>query len=102
MKICLLERFQLALSCQSTTCDTVGYFLESRIHVEHFRWSCLIAVRQNFKYSLGRMILSSHLRVFATLEERCNSNESNIIIPHDAVLLIITRDLEDVLKNCSQ
>lgn len=42
----------------------------------------------------------SYLGILATLEERGDANKSNIIIPHNGIVLVITRKPENILKDC--
>lgn len=41
------------------------------------------------------------LRIFATFEKGGNSNEPNVIIPHNYIFLVISGHLENVLEDCN-
>ena len=53
------------------------------------------AISQTEKCRIG----NSDLGVFATLKERSDANESNIVVPHHSVILVVSRDFEYVLKD---
>lgn len=79
-----------------TSSDAVSNILETRIQVEHLGRRCL--------ENLVSMVLSSspnmtYLGVFATLEKRSHANKTDIIVPHDSVLDVISGGLENVLKD---
>jgi hypothetical protein len=50
--------------------------------------------------SQGKSKEATDLGVFAAFEEGSNTNESNIIIPHHNVILVISRNFENVLEDC--
>jgi hypothetical protein len=41
-----------------------------------------------------------HLCVIEAFEEWSNANESDVVIPHHGVFLVVSWDLENVLKDC--
>lgn len=80
---------------QSTPGDAVSYVFESRIHIEHLGWRCLFTVRHGYR-ERGAL---TYLRVFAALKEGCYSDQSDIVVPHHCVLLLIIGDLEGILED---
>ena len=47
----------------------------------------------------GRSRKVTDLGVFAALEEWCDTDKSDIVVPHDCVLFIVVWDLECILEN---
>lgn len=43
----------------------------------------------------------TYLRVFQGLEERCDPNQPNVVIPHHRLSLFVVRHLEGVLEDYS-
>jgi hypothetical protein len=45
---------------------------------------------------------ATDLGVFAAFEEGSNANESNVVIPHYSIVLVISGNLEDILEHCTR
>ena len=45
-------------------------------------------------------VVDMYLGILAALEKWSDANESNIIIPHNSVILVISRNFEYVLEDC--
>jgi hypothetical protein len=83
---------------ESTSCDAVRDFLQAGVHVQHFGWCCLRNCQSEFDALLDG---DANLGVLATFEERCDAYESDVVVPHHGVLLVVSRDFEYVLKDCT-
>jgi len=77
----------------------VSDFLKARVQVKHFCWRCLLSVNEASRKGKKQNGITD-FGVFATLEERSDANETNIIIPHHNVFLLVSRNFESVLENC--
>jgi len=75
---------------------------------------CVISLRPGFmpnilagvvfrfvnELSWNALVEVTDLGIFAAFEKRSDPNKSNIVIPHHAVLLFISREVENILKYC--
>jgi hypothetical protein len=41
----------------------------------------------------------SHLCIMTALEERCDADQTDIVVPHDSVYLVVVRQFESVLED---
>lgn len=44
---------------------------------------------------------STDLGILAAFEEGSNTDQANVVVPHDGIFLLFTRYLEGILKDCS-
>lgn len=72
----------------------MGNLFQTVVQVQHLSWRRLV-YRQSS--SPGRS--ETHLCIFQALEERRNTNKTDIIVPHNSILLLIPRKSENILKN---
>lgn len=89
----------LTLGHDGTSCDAVGDVAQSRVHVEHLGWLCLpnSSARQT---RIFQSVQTTYLGVFATFEKWSHAHETNVVIPHDGILALVTGDFEGVLEHC--
>ena len=84
------------LSSKCTSCDTVCNFFESRIHIKHLGWNGLQFIRK-----CGGILRAerANLRVITALEERRNTDKTDIVVPHYRVFFFFSWKSECVLEN---
>lgn len=91
-----IGRIGHTLSSKCTSCDAVGNFFESRIHIEHLGWNGLWFIRE-----CGIVLRTerANLRVITALEERRNTDKPDIVVPHYRVFFFFSWKSECVLEN---